>query len=387
MEANPANASCRRPDGWVRSIAGVDLADEVEERRALLEDVEERRGHRGDQGGVQADARASRERDRRPVGQLSSERSADTAWEARCAEPAQRRTRTDVAALEGDHADHQEEDGDDREEPDRRPIGDARERPVAGRPAVPGDRREGLEGRCDRPERIDQVPADEGDAAERHRPRAADERRGREADGSGGEDQEAIEQDVAEDGRQRQFVPWQDREHQPGEVDESGQDEHRDGQRGDEGADLLHGDRPAAMRRGDDQVEAAVGGLPARVPDRAMTAQSPSRTGRKLPTRQDRNPPRVSIRMGSPSRPWKTGGSEVICEANSARAVGVVNSVPYGAAVASMKRPPTIPTSSAARRLSRKVLREDAAQAHHPRPRTHRSDDGHARRCIGRPPR
>ena len=31
---------------------------------------------------------------------------------------------------------------------------------------------------------------------------------------------------------------------------------------------------------------------------------------------------------GSPSRPWKTGGSEVVCDANSARCAAVVNSEP-----------------------------------------------------------
>jgi hypothetical protein len=95
---------------------------------------------------------------------------------------------------------------------------------------------------------------------------------------------------------------------------------------------------------------------PASVPDSAMTDHSPSMTGRMLPTRQDRKPPRVSMAMGSPRRPRKTAGRLVIWVTSWARSSAVVNSRPYGAAVMSMNMPASTPTMSAARRLSRTVL-------------------------------
>jgi hypothetical protein len=65
---------------------------------------------------------------------------------------------------------------------------------------------------------------------------------------------------------------------------------------------------------------------PASVPDSAMTGQSPSTTGRKLPTRQDRKPPMVSRLIGSPRRPRSAGGNTVRPVMNALRSSTVENS-------------------------------------------------------------
>ena len=61
----------------------IDLLDELEEVRGLLEDVEERGCDGRDERGIQADAAAAGEGDRGPVGQLAAERAADATREAR----------------------------------------------------------------------------------------------------------------------------------------------------------------------------------------------------------------------------------------------------------------------------------------------------------------
>jgi hypothetical protein len=95
---------------------------------------------------------------------------------------------------------------------------------------------------------------------------------------------------------------------------------------------------------------------PASVPDNARTDHSPRITGSELPTRQEMKPPSVSMWMGSPSKPRRAIGSADMPAMNVWRSAIVSNSRPYGAAVASMNRPPRPPTTSAARRLSRTVL-------------------------------
>ena len=65
---------------------------------------------------------------------------------------------------------------------------------------------------------------------------------------------------------------------------------------------------------------------PASVPDSARTGHSPSMTGRKLPTRQERKPPSVSRLIGSPSRPRIAGGSAVRPAMNAWRSSTVANS-------------------------------------------------------------
>ena len=66
---------------------------------------------------------------------------------------------------------------------------------------------------------------------------------------------------------------------------------------------------------------------PASVPDSAMTGHSPSRTGRKLPTRQERKPPSVSRLIGSPSRPRSASGKAVSPAMNCRRSSIVPNRV------------------------------------------------------------
>ena len=120
--------------------------------------------------------------------------------------------------------------------------------------------------------------------------------------------------------------------------------------------DLLHGDGAAAVRRRRDEVEAAVGRFAGERPGEGDDGPESQEDRQEVADAPGQEPAERLDVDGSPSRPWKTGGREVICDANSARCAAVVNSVPYGAPVRSMNRPPTIPTTRAARRLSRRVL-------------------------------
>ena len=120
---------------------------------------------------------------------------------------------------------------------------------------------------------------------------------------------------------------------------------------------------------------------PASVPDSAMTGHSPSMTGRKLPTRQDRKPPIVSRLIGSPSRPRSgrrqrgQAGDERLAQLERRELRGE----PYGAPVAEheqrgdpaddQRRPPAVADG----------LAVDRAEPGDPRPRAAAGVDGPAR--------
>ena len=95
------------------------------------------------------------------------------------------------------------------ERDDRRPVGDAGDRSVAGRPDEERQRLERLDDRRQRGVAVDEVAGEQDDEPERQRPRAPEQRRGRERDATRGQHHHAVQGHLAERGRERDLVTRQ----------------------------------------------------------------------------------------------------------------------------------------------------------------------------------
>ena len=226
-----------------------------------------------------------------PVGELAAER------------PARRRPGgTAVAASEGSRCRRCRDARSRRRRSRSRPTVTTASSPTDGQSVTPASGRwPAVQSNQDRgpsastrpesePYDVDDVAAEEGDQPDGERPRATDERRGREGRAAAGKHQQPGEQREPERRRRsRTGRPAATANAGLDEPRDQGPDHDRDDDRGDVPSDLLE-----AIDRRLSGVDASRSRLPlaaspASVPDRAITDHSPSMTGRKLPTRRTRS--------------------------------------------------------------------------------------------------
>ena len=209
----------------------------------------------------------------------------------------------------------------------RRPVGDAGDRPVAGRPDEERQRLERLDDRRQRGVAVDEVAGEQDDEPERRgracargtarwrtrrRPRPASSRR------TGQPGRAAAENEISSPGRRAKAWPRPKIARARIAIAKTT-------------AVTCPASFSSAIERRACGVDASRSRLPlaaspASVPDSARTGHSPSITGRKLPTRQDTKPPSVSRLIGSPSRPRIAGGSAVRLAMNALRSSTVAKS-------------------------------------------------------------